>query len=210
MEKQIRLVEAIEEGKIVNVPEEYAIREGLPILRKPHIEILGKGMGEKKEFDAKDLRGVDRKEIFGLNYKKPWRKRNDVINSLIDNFQWMITAKRRQLGISRKKLADKIGASEEDVKMIENGVLPSDDFVLISKIQNCLGINLRKDGQDFGKSLMQQAVESRASSEKMKKIDADQIKKIEDKEKDRKGKENKNKLSKEEKNILDDEIEIIE
>ena len=31
MERQIKLVEAIEEGKIVNVPEDYAVREGLPI-----------------------------------------------------------------------------------------------------------------------------------------------------------------------------------
>lgn len=201
MDKQMKLVEAIEEGKIVNVPEEYAIREGLPILRKPQIEATGIGNADKKNIDTKDLRGVDRKEIFGLNFRKPWRKRNDVIDSLIDNFHWVIAAKRRQLGITRKKLADAISANEIDVKMIENGVLPSDDFVLISKIQNHLGINLRKDGQEFGKSLMQQAVESRINSMSLGK---------EGGKKQKEHKEEKKGKGESRVNILGDEIEIIE
>lgn len=197
----MKLIEAIEEGKIVNVPEEYAIREGLPILRKPQIEATGMGNADKKNIDSKDLRGVDRKEIFGLNFRKPWRKRNDVIDALIDNFHWVIAAKRRQLGITRKKLADAISANETDVKMIENGVLPSDDFVLINKIQNYLGINLRKDGQEFGKSLMQQAVESRISSMSLGK---------EGDKKQKEHKEGKKGKGESRVNILGDEIEIIE
>ena len=35
MENQVRIVEAIDEGRIVKVPEDYARREGLLILRKP-------------------------------------------------------------------------------------------------------------------------------------------------------------------------------
>lgn len=206
----MKLVEAIEEGKIVNVPEEYAIRERLPILRKPQIEVIGKSKEAGKNIDAKDLRGVDRKEIFGLNFRKPWRKRNDVIEALIDNFHWVIAAKRRQLGMTRKKLADAIGASELEVKMIENGVLPSDDFVLISKIQNYLGINLRKDAQDFGKSLMQRAVESRASGMSISK-EGEKKRAEYFGEKDEKKKEDGYKEDgKDEKNIFGDEIEIIE
>ncbi|MEK6934193.1 MAG: helix-turn-helix transcriptional regulator [Nanoarchaeota archaeon] len=202
MERQIKLVEAIEEGKIVNVPEDYAVREGLPILRRSKSEEIIKDVKGEKSLDVKDLRGVDRREIFGLNYKKPWRKRNDVIDSLFDNFQWTITAKRRQLGLTRKKLAEAIGSNEEDIKMIENGVLPSDDFVLVSKIQDYLGINLRKDGQTFGKSLMQQAVSSRVTSTK------DVNKKIEDNQKAKRNEKSEYKKSKE--NILGDEIEVIE
>ena len=36
--------------------------------------------------------------------------------------------------------------------MVEAGFLPSNDFVLINKVQQALGINLRKDKKDFSKS----------------------------------------------------------
>jgi len=39
-ESKENLVDAIEEGKIVKVSQEYALREHLPIIRKPNIETL--------------------------------------------------------------------------------------------------------------------------------------------------------------------------
>ena len=48
-------------------------------------------------------------------------------------------------GMTRKQFAEAIRASENDVKMIENGVLPSPDFVLINKIEQLFGITLRKN-----------------------------------------------------------------
>ncbi len=46
--------------------------------------------------------------------------------------------------MTRAKLAQMIQSTEENVKMIELGELPADDFVLISRIEQAFGINLRK------------------------------------------------------------------
>ena len=45
------LVEAIEEGKIVKVTEEYAHREGLLVLRKHRLQIQEKQHKSKKELE---------------------------------------------------------------------------------------------------------------------------------------------------------------
>ena len=51
--------------------------------------------------------------------------------------------------MSRKQVASSIACTENDLKMMENGVLPSNDFVLVNKLQSYYSINLRKDGKDF-------------------------------------------------------------
>jgi transcriptional regulator with XRE-family HTH domain len=72
-------------------------------------------------------------------------KKNNVVRDLVDNFNWEIAKQRRNKGLSRKQLGEKVGATEEEIKMIEMKDLPSDDFVLINKIENILEINLRKE-----------------------------------------------------------------
>lgn len=135
------LVDAIEEGKIVKVTEDYAIKENLPILRKHE----KKPEVQKKSNDPENLFFEDLRRP--LNYKK-----SQVLSDLIDNFQWEIAKKRKALGMSRRMLAEQINETELSLKLIENGMLPKDDFVIINKIQSRLGINLRKDKQDMTKS----------------------------------------------------------
>ena len=131
-------VEAIEEGKIVKVSERYAKREGLPILRRPTPKIFHpKKQEEEKRISFDDLRKP-------LN----WRK-SQVFSELIENFHWEISKKRRQIGLSRKQLALDIKESENTIKLVENGILPKDDFKIINKIQERLNINLRKDNKNF-------------------------------------------------------------
>ena len=144
-------VEAIEDGKIVKVTEDYARREGLPILRKEQPELREP---EKKEalktFDSRNLKGMN----LGMeDLRKPlnWKK-SQVVMELVDNFQWIISKVRRHRGLSRKQFADNLKEEENTIKLVENGILPSEDFVLINKIQKFLQINLRKDGKDFSES----------------------------------------------------------
>ncbi len=166
----MNLVDAIEEGKIVRVSEDYARREGLPILRKhveqENIEILGEE--EKKPFE-------DEVKTYGVEeYRKPlgW-KEEQVISELIDNFQWHIAKTRRQINLTRKQLAEKIGIPEQQMKMIENGLIPGKDFVLVNKIQDILGINLRKDGQDFGESPRRLVDEEKAKKAEKHNLDGE-------------------------------------
>ncbi|OIO81641.1 hypothetical protein AUJ84_00660 [Candidatus Pacearchaeota archaeon CG1_02_32_132] len=144
-----RLVEAIKEGEIVRVPESQAREEELFILRTFPIS------EEVKEEKVEKGRTID----FTDKYKKPgmrdvprvetWRKksyqRNNVLISLKDNFHWDISKTRISKGLSRKQLAEAIGETEDKLRIIENGGLPDDNFSLINKIENKLGINLRKD-----------------------------------------------------------------
>jgi ribosome-binding protein aMBF1 (putative translation factor) len=148
-----RLVEAIEEGKIVRVSENYARKEGPPILRKPKLvqiqETVPKIPEKRKSKDDEKLNQLSH----DLS-KRPlnWRK-NQIFDELVENFHWQISKARKSLGLTRKQLADLINEKEETIKMLEYGTLTVNDFVLINKVQAILGINLRKDKLDINKSM---------------------------------------------------------
>ena len=65
---------------------------------------------------------------------------------LIDNFHWTIQRVKRIKRITREQFAKGIGESEVNVKMIEQGFLPENDYRIINKIEGYLGISLRKAG----------------------------------------------------------------
>ncbi|MBU0907231.1 MAG: hypothetical protein KKD18_02030 [Nanoarchaeota archaeon] len=139
-----KLVEAIEDGRIVKVPEYYAKREGLLILKKAPIQI--QKTQTPSYFQHKEDRTKPLTEY--IKSKPDWREKQ-VMSELVDNFHWQIRYTRRRLGITRKQLAKMVGVSENDLQIIESGRLPSNDFILINKVQKTLGINLRKDGKEF-------------------------------------------------------------
>ena len=137
---EITWVDAIEEGQIVKVTEQYARYEGLPIIRRY--------IPEKKEIKYKE------EPAFSLNeWRKPAKKQqSQVMSELADNFKWLAVQKRRMLNLTRKQVANEIGESVNAIKLIENGMLPREDFVIINKLQKFLGVNLRKDKKDFEQS----------------------------------------------------------
>lgn len=140
------LVDAIEEGKIVRVTKDYARKEGLMILRS--IDPVKKEdpvQGWQKKYGKKE----EERRLFD-DFRKPlhWRN-NQVLVELIDNFHWELLKARKAKNMMRKQAAAGIGCSENDLKILESGLLPTNDFVLINKVQKYYGINLRKDKQDF-------------------------------------------------------------
>lgn len=139
-EPKKNLVDAIEEGKIVRVTEEYARKENLPVLRK-----------HKKPDEKKQKKEEEDSSILDLK-KNLYYKKNQVLGELLSNFNWHIVKKRRDLNLTRRQLAEKLGESENTIKLLENGILPKEDFVVINKLQDILGLNLRKDKQDFTQS----------------------------------------------------------
>jgi len=144
-EEQKVLVDAIEDGRIVRVTDEYARREGLLVIRRPEPSALDSPRAQNQMKLTPRLRG-ERKAYFDIErYRRPWHDKNEIIGSLVDNFHWIINSRRKQLNLSRKQLAQEINVNEEDLKMIENGVLPHSDYVLINKLENRLKLNLRKD-----------------------------------------------------------------
>lgn len=134
---QRRVVEAIHEGRLVRAYEDDALREGLFILRFVD--------GLPSSAQAKKVKPEEEKKLLFDDYRRPLRNKDNVTKELSDNFHWLIMEKRKSRGMTRKQFGDAVRASENDIKMIENGVLPSPDFVLINRIEQYCGISLRKN-----------------------------------------------------------------
>ncbi len=154
------IVEAIEDGRLVRVSEEYAKKEGLFILKRPMIQSYQQRSAistpkisyqDKLEMEY----GRRRKSVLDLDrYRRPLNaKKEGVYFDLIDNFHWEIQKARKIRGLSRKQISSTLGESEEDIKMIENGVLPRGNYVLLNKMEKHFGLKLRRGDVDFNKSM---------------------------------------------------------
>lgn len=144
------IVEAIEDGKIVRVPESYAKREGLPIIRKSKMHEMQERMAQQGPM-SKNIQEEKQKLMYARPHSN-WKDRQ-IISELKENFHWYVRIARKNKGLSRKQLAKLINESEESIKLLESGILHSKDFILINKIQEALNINIRRDGKDYTKSL---------------------------------------------------------
>ncbi|MFH1803171.1 MAG: hypothetical protein ABH864_07030 [archaeon] len=162
--EQKKLVEAIEEGRIVRVPEQYAKREGLLILKRPAMQVQ-----QSQTPSYLEKRDKDRTKPLTeyIRSKPDWREKQ-VMSELVENFHWQIRYNRRRLGLTRRQLAKAIDVADNDLQLIESGRLPTKDFILINKIQKALGINLRKDGKEF--DLSTQEIMEKAQEVEMQKL----------------------------------------
>jgi transcriptional regulator with XRE-family HTH domain len=88
-------------------------------------------------------REVSLRELVDRNLKE--RKANQP-SDLIDNFNWTIQRIRRNRKITREQFSKGIGEPESSIRMIEQGVLPGNDYKIINKIEGYLGVSLRKQG----------------------------------------------------------------
>lgn len=188
------LVEVIKEGEIIKMSEWQAKEEDLFILRKvidPVSRVIDRKPVRSSDSNIPNLSLADWK-LRRFGYKK-----NNVVKDLKDNFHWDVIRARRTRGINRKQLADAVEASENEIKIIELGDLPRDDFVLISKIERIFGINLRKNKQKDEMTLLD-----------LQKMSEDRVRETLDKyHKKEFGK--KQKENKKQENISGDDIEIL-
>lgn len=134
-------VDALDDGKIVRVSEAYAKREGLLILRRFSVAEQQNKMAAM----ARDQKLQQVKESPFESLRRPLRTNNNALASLVHNFHWQIHEARRQRNMTRKQLAQALSVSEHEVKLLEHGLLPSDDFILISKVEKYFGLHLRRD-----------------------------------------------------------------
>ena len=166
-------VEAIRDGEIIRVPESVAIEDDLFILRKlsgaPQQQMTAAFAPVKKKEQSNQIgRNVSLFSEWKLG--KFGIKKNNVIQDLVHNFHWEIVKQRRKKNLTRHKLAEMIRASENDVKMLELGELPADDFVLISRIEQLFGINLRKYGDSVASVNLADLQKRREEQDKKKAV----------------------------------------
>lgn len=141
------IVEVIKEGQIMRVTRMEAEEDDLFVLGKP--AITDEVQEREASFGKMRLRESMGQMPPGIGGAAKVGKEKKVLRSLVDNFHWKIVRARRQKGLSRIQLADAIGENEETVKDLEYGEIPSDDFVLITKVEEQLEIELKKKGEDF-------------------------------------------------------------
>lgn len=147
-----KMVDAIRDGQIVTVTEVQARAEDLFILREKHAPAATPpltGQPALRAATKANMPTIAPKLLPRHHSYLPDYKKNDVAKELVNNFHWEIGKARKERNMTRLQLANALSVSENVVKMLENGELPTDDFVLINKVQSYLRINLRKDGKSF-------------------------------------------------------------
>jgi len=148
---QTRFVEVIKEGEIVQMSREQALLEDLFILRDV--------IEQKQEFEASRIPLTSHRIESHASWLDKWKKGdvgnrgNNVASMLKEHFYWEVVKKRRSKGLSRGQLAALCQATEAEIKSVELGELPRDDFVLVNKLEAALGITLRKEGAPTSISL---------------------------------------------------------
>jgi transcriptional regulator with XRE-family HTH domain len=159
------MVEAIDAGKIVTVSEDHALREGLPILKhlaEQAVEADEPAQGSLMAQDAeKDLllRMTEMKQAAD-QAGHPMKK------ELLPHWHWHISQARRRKGLTRKQFGQVSGVSEQQLKLLENGILPPNASMLITKVQDGLGVRLRRDMSSDTAQPMRELVELQDSAGK--------------------------------------------
>ena len=179
------VVDAIEDGRIVRVSEDYARKEGLLVLRRSVEEVKQTGSGKREDESRKNKGFIGMEDL-----RKPLSTKNhEILKELVENFHWTLVQKRKGRLLTRKKVADALGESEVNIKMIENGVPPANNFILINKLESYYGISLRKNKVASAGSSLRQIIDfgKKLSETKEKEIEiADGDVRIDDKGKDEK------------------------
>ncbi|MAE49613.1 hypothetical protein CMI48_02175 [Candidatus Pacearchaeota archaeon] len=153
------MVEAIDAGKIVTVSEDHALREGLPILK--HLaeqavepEVAQNGLVAQDVEKDLLLRMTEMRQAAD-QASHPMKK------ELVPHWHWHISQARRRKGLTRKQFGQVAGVSEQQMKLLENGILPPNASMLVTKVQDGLGVRLRKDTSADTAQPMRELVELR-------------------------------------------------
>jgi ribosome-binding protein aMBF1 (putative translation factor) len=156
-EERVKIYHAISNRGIVKICEDCNRIEQLPIMNKPTEEQIIQSKSPRSKSIQERLNamreGINRNKFVGkevslrqLIDKKFQAQKPQTPSDLIPNFHWEIQRAKRIKKITREEFAKGIGESEANVRMIEQGILPSNDYKIINKIESFLGINLRKQG----------------------------------------------------------------
>lgn len=156
-ENEVRILDAILDGRITKFCERCAIIENITIIKKPKAnqlkesEIEGiyermqrlSGVTSVKKPEKRDLvLRQDRLKELEINPLLEMPEKKSL--NLIEYFHWEIMKNRRRRGLTQQQLARAVGESETAIQMIENGKLPANAEPLINKLEQFLRVRLRK------------------------------------------------------------------
>ena len=154
-EEEVRLFNAVYEGRMSSICERCSIIENIPIIKKPNSSQLKESEQNSGVYDRmKRLAGIkdiEKQETFFREDRLKELDDNPLLEipektklNLIDHFHWEIMKNRRRKGLSQKQLAEEIGESEIVIQMLEKENLPENSERTISKLEQFFLIKLRK------------------------------------------------------------------
>ena len=150
---EVELFNGILESEMVNICEECAEDQKVPIIKKPSQSQLNKA---NKRYSVRErmeiMSGVrDKTEISEdqivtqgnlARLKAPPKKQTH--EDVLDNYYWTLSMARRRKKLTLGYLANKMGVDSSVIRDIEKGILPKDFKVLFMKLESFLGIKLLK------------------------------------------------------------------
>jgi len=154
-ENEVRLFDAIYEGRMGSICERCSIIENIPIIKKPDVSQLKeseKGVGVYSRMKRlSGIREVKEEETFFPEDKLGELDANPEMElpqeeqlKLIEHFHWEIMKNRRRKGLSPEQLAETLGESEAVVEMVEKAKLPENAEQVIRKLEQFFQVRLRK------------------------------------------------------------------
>ena len=143
------LFDAISARGIVKVCRRCSIVEEIPIIRtpkpeednrqKPQVSVARNPYARPQQQEDVTLRNIVER-----NFKQNLKEDFSLKNSLITNFHWVIMRARRLRKITQEQLAKALREPEIAIKTLEIGYVPEKSLLLIKKIEQYLGVKLRK------------------------------------------------------------------
>ncbi|MBU1252182.1 MAG: hypothetical protein KJ905_03090 [Nanoarchaeota archaeon] len=154
-----RLMEVIslKEKGIVKICGRCSQKEHMPILKRPttfqlkeserSITPSVRSLNRPERANPVDSRRTEMnlREIVDKNYERLNSTEKKPRPDLIEHFHWVIMCARRRKKLTHEQLARDISESTAAIKMAEEGILPEDDYRLVSKLESFLGIRLVRD-----------------------------------------------------------------
>jgi ribosome-binding protein aMBF1 (putative translation factor) len=153
-----RLFDVISKKGISKICAHCFAEEDLPLIKRPTTNQIKDSEKQKSYRDrietfnpsltihnsSNEKEEASLREIIDKNLKMDIKAEVKPRPYLIDHFHWVIMRERRARHISRDQFAKDLGESETLIKMVEQGILPEEDNLIINKIESYLHINLRK------------------------------------------------------------------
>ncbi len=158
---KVHLFDAIGEVGIVKICRRCSSDEDIPIINKPTDFQLEKAERKNSIYErlskvagivehrGPNIKGLMSADDLSLKQMVNQQLREREIKKvprpdLVDNFHWVIMRARRAKKMTQEQLGKEVGIPEAAVKLAEQGVLPDGNYSLVQKLEDALGIQLRR------------------------------------------------------------------
>ncbi len=149
--EETTLYPGIQSTEMVNVCEECAEDQKIPIIKKPSEsqltradktysvrERLDKMSGRRDTTEISRDQTITQRNLSKLRMPKPKQNHPEVL----DNYYWTLNMARRRAKMTSTQLSKKIDTTPYTIQEIEKGVIPEDFKAIFLKLEALLGIKL--------------------------------------------------------------------